>query len=325
MRLCVRLIGIGILTAAVVHPAFAKPKCEINETDGKSLLKSAKACGFQITNQGIGKKAPAPKKVAIASFQIRFDYVSQKYGYVMHDSFSGVTTEVTEQTYLQWEEEVYQELTDKMYDMFVQTLADQGIEVVDVEAVQGSELYQGLKAKSTSKEKKKMIRATAYGLKNFKGAGGAMSSMAAANKLAGLNMELGTDAVIGVYATMGLAETKKTRSSPGGTKVALGTAQGGVASAYGGYPFNMSWLVGYKEEKGPGGGRYYFPKAKGQVFKAGDQLVYNDSVRVRDNPGFWVWKKKYSPDLEAYLRATVTLFGWVSDIGVKSLNAAVNK
>jgi hypothetical protein len=226
MRLCVRLIGIAILTAAVVHPAFAKPKCEINETDGKSLLKSAKACGFQITNQGIGKKAPAPKKVAIASFQIRFDYVSQKYGYVMHDSFTGVTTEVTEQTYLQWEEEVYQELTDKMYDMFVQTLGDQGIEVVAVDAVKGSELYRGLKADSGSKEKKKkMIRMTAYGL----------------------------------------------------------------------------------------------------IFKAGEQLIYNESVRVRENPGFWKWRKKYSGDLESYLRATVTLFGWVSEVGLRSWDASVNK
>ncbi|MCP3978541.1 MAG: hypothetical protein GY716_04290 [bacterium] len=325
MRLPVRVLAIAILTVAVVHPAFAKSKCAIDDTDGKSLLKSAKACGFQITNQGVGKKVPAPKKVAIASFQIRFDYTSQKYGFVMHDSFTGVTTSVTEQTYLQWEKEVYQELTDKMYDMFVQTLADQGIEVVDVEAVKGSELYQGLKSKSSSKNKKKMIRATAYGLKNFKGAGGAMSSVAAANKLSGLNKELGTDAVINIYATMGLVETRKTKKSSGGTKVALGTAQGGVAGAYGGYPFTMSVLAGYKEGKGPGGGAYYFPKAKGQIFKAGEQIIDNEQVRVRDNPGFWKWKKKYSPDLEAYLRSTVTLFGWVSDIGVRSFNVTVEK
>ncbi len=33
----------------------------------------AKDCGFMISNAGIGKKAPAPKKLAIAAFQIRYD------------------------------------------------------------------------------------------------------------------------------------------------------------------------------------------------------------------------------------------------------------
>lgn len=325
MRVSFRLIGIAILAALFVHPALAGPKCQIDDTDGKSLLKSAKACGFQITNQGIGKKVPFPKKVAIASFQVRFDYHSQEYGSIIHSSFTGVTTDLTESSFLIWQEEVYQELTDKMYDMFVQTLQDRGIEVVDVEEVKGSELYRGLDAKSGSKEKKKMIRTTAYGLKNFKGAGGATSSIAAANKLAGLNKELGTDAVINVYATMGLAETRKSKSGPGGTKVALGTAQEGFAAAYGGYPFSMTILAGYKEQKGPGGGAYYFPQAQGQVFKAGDQLIYNESVRIRENPGFWKWKKKYSGDLEQYFRGTVTLFGWVSDIGVRSFDAAANK
>ena len=49
------------------------------------------------------------------------------------------------------------------------------------------------------------MRTTAYGLPNFKMRG--MSQ--AQNKLAGLNKELGTDAVLTVYGTLGLAQLEK--------------------------------------------------------------------------------------------------------------------
>lgn len=325
MKTLIRFLGGAILMACTAYPTLTAPKCQIDDSSPKALLKSAKACGFQITNDGIGKKIPVPQKVAIAAFQVRFDYKSQSYGLILHNSYTGMTTDMTERSYLEWEEEVYQELTDKMYDMFVQTLESQGMEVVSVEEVKSSDIYRDLKTDSASKSKKKMIRTTAYGLKNFKGSGGAMSSVAGTNKLAGLNMELGTDAVISVFATMGLVETKKSRKSAGGTKVTLGTSQGGFSAAYGGYPFSVTFLAGYKESKKPGGGFWYFPKARSSVFKAGDQMVYDESVRIRENPGFWKWNKKYSGNLEGYLRATVTLFGWASDVGLRSWNASVSK
>lgn len=192
-----------IVVLFLAAPAtFAAKDCDIDMTSNATIVKSAKACGFNISNAGIGKKVPAPKKVAIAAFQIRFDFSSQRYGMVMQTAYG--TIDNTQRNYLQFEDDVYQEITDNMYDMFVISLEALGFEVVPKEAVTNSEVYAMVKADESAKKKKEMVRMTASGLKNIKGKGGATASIAAQQKLAGINEELGADATIAVFATMGL-------------------------------------------------------------------------------------------------------------------------
>ncbi len=313
-----RVNFILIVVLFLAAPAtFAAKDCDIDMTSNATIVKSAKACGFNISNAGIGKKVPAPKKVAIAAFQIRFDFSSQRYGMVMQTAYG--TIDNTQRNYLQFEDDVYQEITDNMYDMFVISLEALGFEVVPKEAVTNSEVYAMVKADESARKKKEMVRMTASGLKNIKGKGGATASIAAQQKLAGINEELGADATIAVFATMGLLSTKGKNA---GVKVCLGSSHGGYSA---GQDFELLVLAGTKTDHFPGGKPMYTPKARAQIsFAVKKQMCYGGSVQERTNSK-WAWKAKYSSDLDDYIDGTVRLFGWASTIAMLQLDAAANK
>lgn len=322
-----------ILTALVAtgSPALAAKDCEVDLTSRKSILKSTKACGFTTVNQGVGKKTPAPKKIAIAGFQIRFDFDTQEYGTVISDSYS--TIKNTRRNRVEFETEVHQEITEAMYDMFVATLEAEGYEVVPAEKVIASETYAMVKADDSAKEKQNMVRTTARGLKNIKGKGGAGSSIAASNKLAGLNKELDTDAVVTVFSTLGLVKLKGKgiggflggkKKSKAGVRVCLGTRDPNAAFRAGA-PFLLTVLAGTKESKMPGGKPVYMPKSRAQVtFNNSKGICHNAEIQQRSNKR-WAWSPKYESDLDSYIDATVSTFGWASEIGLIQFDAAANK
>ena len=208
-KLLVAVFSLVIFSIGSAMSVMAAKICEIDMTSPKTILKTSKKCGFSTSNQGIGKKTPAPKKVAIAAFQIRFDYTTQEYGTVTRSAYS--TIGVTYRSQQHFESEVYQQITDGMYEIFVANLESAGYEVLPPEAVINAKVYAMVKADDSAREKKAMIRMSAKGLKNIKGKGGAIGSIAAVQKLAGLNQELGTDAIFTVFSTMGLVKMKGKR------------------------------------------------------------------------------------------------------------------
>lgn len=201
-KLLVAVFSLVLLSIGSAMSVMAAKICEIDMTSPKTILKTSKKCGFST-------KTPAPKKVAIAAFQIRFDYTTQEYGTVTRSAYS--TIDVTYRSQQHFEQEVYQEITDGMYEIFVANLESAGYEVLPPEAVINAKVYAMVKADDSAREKKAMIRMSAKGLKNIKGKGGAIGSIAAGQKLAGLNQELGTDAIFTVFSTMGLVKMKGKR------------------------------------------------------------------------------------------------------------------
>jgi len=205
--------------------------------------------------------------------------------------------------------------------------------VLPPEAVIGSTVYAMVKSDDSARKKKAMIRMSAKGLKNIKGKGGAIGSIAGQNKLAGLNQELGTDAVFTIFATMGLVKMKGDRfwglmgekkGRTANVRVCLGT-QDPNAGFRGGAPFQMMILAGSKEDHYPGGKAVYTAKARAQVVYNNKEMICgNQEIQKRANSR-WAWVPKYSGDLDGYIAASVATFGWASEIGVMQFESVMKK
>ncbi|ANM30791.1 hypothetical protein [Moorena bouillonii] len=246
--------------------------------DDRSIAKAGKKCGFFINNQGIGRKEPMPTRVAIGNFQLRFDKTSNEaVTSVRHMADSGYRkdcgdddrradgsfpeecwiwehrwwkeTETSQATFTLGNDDIYQFIVDAVYDRYVSMLTERGYEVVPVDTVKNTELYGMLKGDPKANAKKGKIRVSAYGLKNLK-VQGAMAT----NKLPGLNKELGTDAVIDFFATVGLDLDKSGRVS-----VCLGSSKVGLGNG-----LDMQFFAGVKETRSPTKA-IYLPKASAQV------------------------------------------------------------
>lgn len=151
-----------------------------------------------------GKAATWPKKVAIAAFVVRYDK-SQ------YDRDTGVR--VT----LKFPEADYVALTDALYDATAKRLTDAGFEVVPRDAVIHAAAYGSLEGETGTDEGAERVRAVPTGMKDL---GTQLGKPRRPDALAGLNRELGTDAVIAVYANFGLctvdftADTKMSGTKP---------------------------------------------------------------------------------------------------------------
>ena len=65
-KVLVAVFGLVLFSIGSTMSVMAAKVCEIDMTSSKTILKTSKKCGFSTSNQGIGKKTAAPKKVAIA-------------------------------------------------------------------------------------------------------------------------------------------------------------------------------------------------------------------------------------------------------------------
>ena len=253
--------------------------CDIDwSADDRSIAKAGKKCGFFINNQGLGKKEPSPKRIAIGNFQLRFDKTSNAaVTSVRHMADAGYRkacddddrradgtypeecwiwehrwwkeTETSQASLALGDDDIYQLLTDAVYDAYVAMLEERGYEVLPVDTVKRAEVYATLKADTKARSKSGKIRVSAYGLKNLK-VQGAMAS----NKLPGLNKELGTDAVIDFFATVGLDMDKR-----GQVSVCLGSSKLGLGNG-----LDLQVFAGVKETRSPSKA-IYLPRASAQA------------------------------------------------------------
>ncbi len=300
-----------------------KKKCDFKGAQGDvAIARAGKKCGFTVNNRGIGKKKiTAPKKVAIGSFQVRYDKISNSavtkvthyssFDYKCeeeNEALAGDGPRACWETY-SWGKEkerssaglelanqdVYQFLTNAIYDKYVAMLTERGYEVVPIDAVKSAPTYAMLGGKSGSKSKQKLIRTSAYGLKNLSLQGGM-----AANKLPGLNKDLKTDAVIKVFATVGLKLDKQGRFS-----MCLGSQSVGMGTG-----LRIELLAGYKESKMPGGKPVYSAKATAD---AGVPTVGCEQINLE------------AESAVQYVLSSANLVGGAATVATVMLEQAINK
>ncbi len=213
--------------------------------------------------------------------------------------------------------EDYQAMTDALRDALAAFLAERGYEVVPHEEVIGSEVYQALRGKEEVKDKGWKAIFTASGMERLNWV--TVKAEASPNMLAGLNDELGTDAVLFVTANFSVCEMaggKKQR----GTKVCLGVPVGGASKAEAAgegmkamlknyKALEITWLMGSKENQGLKGQTVWTPKWTGTIVKAGigsPLVATEDTIRKQVKKG--LFGGKYAADLDAFVDGAFSLW-----------------
>lgn len=296
-------IALAALLALGTSTAAHAKKGDVDFSDPDSVLKGAAYYGFA-ADAGLSKKTGIPKKVAIGGLQVQYTFDSQEYGW-------------GDQTRVRFDPEDYAALTDGLYDALAAHLEASGYEVVGKDAVVGSNVYANILGDEEAKEKgrKALYPASDTKLLNWI----TTKPAASPNMLAGLNEELGVDAVLFVQANFSICEvggSKKTR----GTKLCLGLPLSGSNNAelagaalketMRNYPaLHVTWLMGSRESSGVKGNPLWTPKWSGTIQKSGigSPLILEDTnVRQQVKKGFF--GGKYAADLDAFVDAAFTLW-----------------
>lgn len=187
-----------------------------------------------------------------------------------------------------------------------------GYVVADREKVLATETYQKAKGEEGEKVNDKRVLYAPTGMKNMPTQLGGPSQ--GAKILPGINKELGTDAIVSVFANFSLCEMAGGRKK-GGTKVCLRSENaltpGLNVLFYGGA---QEW--GFKGEKnysataGGNFGKMHVPS--GEHFDAG-ALVYDETVMPIVKRG--LFSNTYGADVEAFADGVNTLFSVSVDAG----------
>ncbi len=157
-----------------------------------------------------GKPSAYPKKIAIPWFQVRYD-------------FTGVEGDGTARR-VQFATADYQQLTDDLYAHLVQRLEADGFEIVGRDAVAAAAAYQALEGESAPDEGKGKARFAPSGMRLHPHRFGEPTLT---TDLAAVNAELGTDAVVAVFANIATCEVEYTvRTGMAGTQPCLHGAIG---------------------------------------------------------------------------------------------------
>jgi hypothetical protein len=152
-----------------------------------------------------GKVGAWPKRIAIPYFVARYD----------QREVSGDLSVTT----LAFPESDYNALTDALYDLTVERLTAAGFEVVPRDRVLGAAAYAALEGETGSDGGEERFRGVPTGMKYLPSRNGQPNK---ANDLAALNRELGTDAVVAIFANFGLCAVDYTPDTKmSGTKPCL--------------------------------------------------------------------------------------------------------
>jgi hypothetical protein len=198
----ISFVALGALLLSTDGWAGANHVPEWSLATDQDAAKAVETFGFSTD----GKATTWPKKIAIGAFVVRYDKVQYD-----RDRETYIT--------LKFPEADYVALTDALYEALVQRFTAAGFEVVPREAVVRSAAYGALAGEPGTDEGSERVRAVPTGMKDL---GTKLGQPSHPDALAGLNRDLGTDAVVAVYANFGLCTvdyTLDTRMS--GTKPCL--------------------------------------------------------------------------------------------------------
>lgn len=251
--------------------AGAKKIPEYDLSSDEATLKSAKQ--FSMTTKGAPKAYP--KKVAIGMFSVRYLF---KEAAVERDQATYTT--------LRFGDAEYTQLTDQLYAQLKARLEAEGLEVVPRETVINSAAYLALKSDENAKDNEKRVLYSPTGMKNLPVFSGQPRNPGG---LAAINAELGTDAVVAAFVSVGICTVDPTRKTEGrsGTYPCI---KGDLTMP----GFNLTWVGGAK-----GSGDTARPAWSSRLYKEveffdyGDKLTYDmaliaDSSAMNSvNRGFW--------------------------------------
>jgi hypothetical protein len=188
------LLGSGALAGANKIPHWSLATDE-------EAAKAVKT--FAFTTEG--KVGAWPKRIAIPYFVARYD----------QRQVSGDLSVTT----VAFPESDYNALTDALYDLTVQRLTAAGFEVVPRDKVVAAAAYARLEGETGSDGGEERFRGVPTGMKYLPSRAGQPNK---ANDLAALNRELGTDAVVAIFANFGLCPVDYTVDTKmAGTKPCL--------------------------------------------------------------------------------------------------------
>lgn len=192
-----------LLHLASVAWAGANHVPEWSLATDEETKQSIRTLGFTTS----GEAKTWARKIAIPQFVIRYDKTQ-------YDKDTGVT-----QTLKFADDASYVALTDALYQHVVDRFTAAGFEVVGKDAVMKSAAYASLKGEPGDSEGAERIRGVPSGMKDL---GTRLGQPTQPDQLAALNRELGTDAVVAIYANFGLCTVDHTPDTGmSGTKPCL--------------------------------------------------------------------------------------------------------
>jgi len=315
-----RLLKLLLLTTLVAGPALAKKDTKVDVSTPAARAKASKDFAI-LANHSLTKKGGVPTKIAILGFQVRYEFNTQEFGY------SGSTYS------LKMTDDAYTQVTDNLYDDFVQLMEGNGYEILPKDELVASEVYQKKmknKDEGKDKESKKLddkseinkflwgsgkggVRAVfaPSGMKNMGKLFGAMAKVQMAG--GALADDLGVDAVLLVYTNFQMcAMTKK---AGGGTKICYRGPDDryDIGGAY--IPSLQVTGTVFRENKQgvmAGMGSFGWGKQGGSpIWADGESVVFDadKSILRRDMQG----------DGQAFVDGVGTIFQLSNTIGIEQL------
>lgn len=299
------LFTVFALTVALASvPALAAKTHDPSTPEG--ALEMGRDHGFSGVKGTFGKKSSqAPKKIAVADFQVRYTFVTTQ----TRDG------DFLKSMKLKFTDEHYQALTDALLARFVETMQAAGYEVVDPARVVETATYQTTEGDSDPKEN---FRREVYAPTGMKRIGWIKHGRLAG----GLNHELGADASVAVAVNFALCQGRRGKDD---VKVCIAVQQGanppGMLFHAGAVPVEKKGETLYGLQWSGG-----FNKGAKKVSESGEDLsalVYDDEVMETRRYGLFA--QELEADASAFADGTLTLLDVWLELGLAQWHAIVTK
>lgn len=294
------MIAALALAAPLLALAGARTLPAYDVSTEEAALKSAKT--FKFTTEG--KPKAYPKKVAIGYFNVRYHFKETTADKTPGQGLQSVTV-----TTLKFSDAEYELLTNQLYAQLQARLEAEGFEVVPRDQVTGSAAYQALAGGDDEVDGGQKVRFAPTGMKNLTTFGSGPKNQ---GQLAGLNAELGTDAVVAAFLNVGICNVESTKKT--------GNRNGIYACIRGDFTrsaIDIRFIGGAK-----GTGDKAKPEWIARVHKVIEAYTYNkaddlvyDMALVADaqaatklKRNFWTGDRKLDPEQEAFIGGTGEIY-----------------
>ena len=186
-------LSLSLLASALTLTAAQARECDADLSSTHAKLATADCLAVDAKAEGI-KKEGLPRKLAVGSFHVRFNARAQKADWAVPGSVE------SNRLHLEWDDDFYQTLTDRMYDRFVERMTDEGFALVDLETIKETKSYGKLKDNVSRRANGRVVRFAPYGMKLFEYQGMSPGH----RQLPGIGSELGADATVSVFVEVSL-------------------------------------------------------------------------------------------------------------------------
>jgi hypothetical protein len=301
-----------VLGCLILAAGLAAAGCEPDLSGPQQMVESTRCLGFFVEGK-LPKKASPPRKVAIAAFQVRYALRPPANApvHLLDYGQSRFPVDAARTNFFELSREDFHRITEVLYDGFVASLAQAGIEAVEVEKVLSARAYQTLQPDSEEMHRDgKFSRGSAYGLKTLK----PKPVQYKLDRLARLTKELGVDASVTVFMTVGLLPRE------GGQEGAFTLTLRGSETS----PMEIFLLGGMAEKPIPGGGSDQVPAwmIRMGILRGSRPLAYTETLRPLGEAGPVLDSADFGDDVAGYARGAGALAGIAGDLVLAHWTAA---